>query len=627
MRGELEKTIFPCTPYGCLVPRSEGHWRSQLREGEERGRDRALEDRRLARRRPLHVASRDDDHLPLAHHRPQAPLPAGGHPRRCHRADGDGQGRLDQAGRRRHRLRHQRPRAARRKAEALRRRGLRGGEQSGRLHHARARRSGADDRRDARPQHLPASGQPSTQTGQQEMLFNINRFHAVVLFTWQFAMFFASQMIFPIFSNYVPKWRCSPNELFSKNCTAFEACRSTVQFEYEYFHSSALEYDWICGSRSYFASLYSQIQFGGVLLGTIFFGSLSDCFGRKPISIVAISSGLTSTVLSGLAPTWYLLLASRFFIGLSIGGIIVVQRMALRAFFNWGTARLMVTAVCWFFPHWRHASIACAVVASPMLLSVIFVFPESPTWLHNKGRLQDMRKSEQKAARFAGVKYVEKEPEPIVRKKTLLDLLRDGTLVKRIFVLSFMWFTAATCGYATDLNSSNISGHLFLNQVLFSVLIAVSKFFLVGFDSYYTQFSRRNLHQYSQFISVWILVANLAGTIFIEYTWDACYLCAVEAMPTDMRATSMGTCSLIARLGAICAPTLTFLSHVWAPSPYLAVVVLGAINLAVSYAWLIETKGVNLDKVKLEGAETEEETKIRAPPAAPEVAITANKEA
>uniref|UniRef100_A0A1I8ATF9 Uncharacterized protein n=1 Tax=Steinernema glaseri TaxID=37863 RepID=A0A1I8ATF9_9BILA len=34
-----------------------------------------------------------------------------------------------------------------------------------------------------------------------EMLFNINRFHAFVLVTWQFSIFFASQQIFPIFSN------------------------------------------------------------------------------------------------------------------------------------------------------------------------------------------------------------------------------------------------------------------------------------------------------------------------------------------------------------------------------------------------------------------------------------------
>ncbi|KAI6177299.1 hypothetical protein M3Y97_00891600 [Aphelenchoides bicaudatus] len=445
------------------------------------------------------------------------------------------------------------------------------------------------------------------------MLFQINRFHALVLVTWQFAILFASQMIFPIFSNYVPKWRCSPAEQFSKDCIAFEKCRNTtIEFEYEYFHSTAIEFDWICGAKAYWASFYSQVQFGGVLLGTILFGSLSDCFGRKPVAIFVLTCGLTFQIFSGLAPTWQLLLATRFVIGLSIGGTIVVvctfvmelilpqQRMALRAFFNWGTA--------------RSASIACALTASPMLIFVIFVFPESPTWLHNKGRLQKMRESEQKMARVAGVKYVEKEPEPIVRQKTILDLVRDGTLLKRITVLWCMWFTAAICGYAIDLNSSNISA-----------------------------FSRRNLHQYSQLVviicfliltvlalidehSIWILVINLIGTVFIEYTWDAVYLCAVEAVPTNMRATSMGSCSLIGRIGAICAPTLTFFNRFWAPSVFVTVVVLGIVNLIVSYCWLVETKNVNLDKVKLESNPTEEEMKMM-PTDATELTPTKNNNA
>ncbi|KAI6215476.1 hypothetical protein M3Y94_00389200 [Aphelenchoides besseyi] len=471
------------------------------------------------------------------------------------------------------------------------------------------------------------------------MLFKINRFHAFALVTWQFAIFFASQLIFPIFSNYVPKWRCvGSNSTFAKDCKVYETCKTNVEFENNYFHSSAIEYKWICGPDAYFASLYGQIQFVGALLGTILFGSLSDCFGRKPISLIVVGGGLIATVCSGLAPSWQLLLLSRFFIGLSIGGTIVVvctfvmesilpeQRMALRAFFNWGTARLMLTLICYFFPDWRSASIACAVMACPMILTIVFVFPESPTWLHNKGRLQEMRESEKKAARFAGVKYVEKEPDPIVRNKSILDLLRDGTLVKRISVLWCMWFTAAICGYATDFNSSNISGHLYINQVLFSVLIAFSKILLVTFDTLYPAFSRRNLHQFSQLIviisfliltvlvtfdehSIWILIVNLAGTMFIEYTWDACYLVAVESMPTNVRATSMGTCSLMARLGAIFAPLLAYLNHLWAPSAYLAVVLLGLVNLLISYAWLVETKGVNLDKVKLEGT-TEEEMKM-----------------
>jgi len=62
---------------------------------------------------------------------------------------------------------------------------------------------------------------------------------------------------------------------------------------------------------------------------------------------------------------------------------------------------------------------------------------------------------------------------------------------------------------------------------------------------------------------------------------------------------------MMARAGAILAPTLTHLNIYWAPSAYLAVVVLGSVNLVVSFALLVETKGVRLETVKLDDAAEE----------------------
>lgn len=49
-----------------------------------------------------------------------------------------------------------------------------------------------------------------------------------------------------------------------------------------------------------------------------------------------------------------------------------------------------------------------------------------------------MRESEQKMADIAGVKYVEKDPEPIVRRKTIMqvfgmEVLMDEVRLKRTF--------------------------------------------------------------------------------------------------------------------------------------------------------------------------------------------------
>ncbi|KAL3096682.1 hypothetical protein niasHT_025110 [Heterodera trifolii] len=228
-------------------------------------------------------------------------------------------------------------------------------------------------------------------------------------------------------------------------------------------------------------------------------------------------------------------------------------------------------------------------------------------------------------ARIAGVPFTAVVHRSVPEKeRTFRDLVHEKALFKRVAVLWVMWFTAAICGYSIDLNSAFISGDLYLNQSLLSILIAFSKIVLVLIDTYFPRFSRRNLHQCSQLVVIlcfvllsWlvlvdhhgigILLINVIGTVFIEFTWDACYLCAVESVPTPLRASSVGSCSLVARIGALFAPMLVFLNSFWAVSVYLAVVLLGTLNLMVSCLWLVETKGISLDSVRLAQMSAEDE--------------------
>ncbi|PIO56738.1 hypothetical protein TELCIR_21861, partial [Teladorsagia circumcincta] len=113
---------------------------------------------------------------------------------------------------------------------------------------------------------------------------------------------------------------------------------------------------------------------------------------------------------------------------------------------------------------------------------------------------------------------------------TLCEMWQTRGLFRRLTVLWLMWFVAAFCSYGTDLNSNTIYGNLFVNQIMFGVLIMISK---LGWA---------------------VLVVNLLGTVFNEYTWDACFLCTVESLETSCRASGTGSCSLMARVGAILAP-------------------------------------------------------------------------
>ncbi|CAJ0581031.1 unnamed protein product, partial [Mesorhabditis spiculigera] len=467
--------------------------------------------------------------------------------------------------------------------------------------------------------------------------FGINRFHFLLLVTWQFTMYFASQMIFSIFANYYPRWQQPDTLAYTKDCGVYNMYNgTTVALEPPAYSSAALEFHWICQTE-YFQTFFSQAVFAGVLLGTFSFGTISDAFGRKPIAGFALCLGATMNFLMALAPNIYLLLLVRFFMGLSIGGSLVVvctyvmemlepqQRMALRAFINWGVARLMLTIVCYEFPDWRTSSMINAAMVTPAILLVVFLFPESPNWLHHKNKNEQLVQSEKKIAKLAGIPYTPGVHRPVERSKNFFEMLKTGGLKKRLAVLWTMWFSASICGYATDLNSSTILGDLYWNQVVFSVLIAVSKMVLVVVDANFAWFTRRRLHQGSQAVvcvcfliltimtvfnlyldSIAFLVINVIGTVFIEYTWDACYLCAVESIETSSRASATGSCSFVARIGALIAPVLKLLNQKWAPSLYLIVTVVGTINLIVSYTLLIETKNVDLDRVTSGGHTAEE---------------------
>jgi hypothetical protein len=194
----------------------------------------------------------------------------------------------------------------------------------------------------------------------------INRFHVIVFFTWQLCNYSMMQQLFPIFSNYSPRFRCggsNDSAAFDKNCTALAECPADmVEYEDQPFYSTVLEFDLACGPHAYIPSLITSMQFFGVLIGTITYSHLADKFGRRPISLMCVSLGILFVVLSGslaifcfqtnveclgASPSWLILLILRFFVGTSIGGTVVVvytyvieliepqQRMFLRAFFNW----------------------------------------------------------------------------------------------------------------------------------------------------------------------------------------------------------------------------------------------------------------------------------------------------
>ncbi|CAJ0580632.1 unnamed protein product, partial [Mesorhabditis spiculigera] len=423
--------------------------------------------------------------------------------------------------------------------------------------------------------------------------YNANRFHYFVFITWQTSIFLGTQMLFTIFAGYTPKWRCNDNEEFTTNCVSYAKCGGNVTFEPAPFGSIVMEFEKYCDGEevSTYKRYYSQAIFFGVFFGTIAWGWLADIFGRKPIAITVFTGIIVLNICTAYLQSAHSILGVRAIFGFTLGGSLTAvwsycnelllphQRIMLRAFFNWGSGRMILTLICFLLPTWRAASIAVSLAAIPGLLVIIFVLPESPIWLHNKG---------------------------------MLSLLASKDMLQKLLVLWFVWWVSATCAYANDLQSNSLSGNLYLNQMVFGFIIYISKWVMAWADRTYPLFSRRLLHQSSQMSTCIVFLAmsicvltenkglfltalNIIGCVLIEFTWDANQMCAVESFPTVCRASAVGSCSLVARIGALMAPQLAFYGSIWPPAVYVTVFVLGLINFFVAYFGMAETKNINLE--------------------------------
>jgi hypothetical protein len=117
---------------------------------------------------------------------------------------------------------------------------------------------------------------------------------------------------------------------------------------------------------------------------------------------------------------------------------------------------------------------------------------------------------------------------------SIRDLFANWTITKRTLILCLLWFTASLSSFANDLNSPTLAGDLYLNQILFAIMIALSKvvrhrlchlgsfstYIFVHFqaifflDSFVPQFSRRALHQIPQACVVVCFAAMMLISIF-----------------------------------------------------------------------------------------------------------------
>ncbi|XP_023167195.2 organic cation transporter protein [Drosophila hydei] len=407
-------------------------------------------------------------------------------------------------------------------------------------------------------------------------------------------------------------------------------CSSYVYDQSKYLNSAVTEWNMVC-SRSLLSATSDSLFMVGVLLGSFFFGQLSDKLGRKPTFFAALVTQLIFGVVAGVAPEYFSYTISRLIVGATTSGVFLVAYViamemvgstyrlfagvAVQMFFSVG---FMLTAGFAYFIHdWRWLQIAITLPGL-LFMSYYWIVPESARWLLSKGRKDEAFVIIEKAARVNRVKIPSEiyaqlvdEAEEIKRKNALaaaqpaasvFDLLRYPNLRRKTLLIFFDWFVNSGVYYGLSWNTNNLGGNQLVNFVI-SGAVEIPGYVLLLFTL--NRFGRRTILCGTMLVAGisllltiivpsdmnWLLIAcAMIGKLAITSSYGTVYIFTAEQFPTVVRNVGLGASSMVARVGGILAPYLNLLGEIWRPLP---LVICGALSLTAGLLSLMLPETLN----------------------------------
>ncbi|XP_054263783.1 organic cation transporter protein-like isoform X2 [Macrosteles quadrilineatus] len=369
-------------------------------------------------------------------------------------------------------------------------------------------------------------------------------------------------------------------------------------------HSSTVtEWDLVCDRLPLKSNVQSSIALGK-FVGGFLFGFIADKYGRKSSFVLACLTYVVTGPLAAFAPSYWLFIVARFFIGTAGSGCYESaytlltelaskdRRAMLGCVYNmsYPFGYITLSLIALMFPAWRTLQLA---VSLPMLLLLFhcWLLPESPRWLMTQGRQIEawaVVKSIDASVvppTFENITNIQGEEGPYVPLfKRILDGIRKlfalfGTkeLCRRICISYFTWFVAALSYYVLALNADNFSSNRYVYLALAGLVEAPSYvlpllilMFLGRKSTAALLFLLSGLALISILLipqenKLLILVVALLGRFADSAVFAVIILHTSELFPTSNRNTAIGTSLAVSQLGSISAPYVVDIlgKYVW----------------------------------------------------------------
>ncbi|KAK7500412.1 hypothetical protein BaRGS_00008319 [Batillaria attramentaria] len=378
------------------------------------------------------------------------------------------------------------------------------------------------------------------------------------------------------------------------------------------------EWSLVCDQK-WVSSTITSVQMAGVLLGALVAGQAADIWGRKKTSILMLIGQVLFSLVNAFSPDWIVFIITRCGAGFCGGGYLVPYfaltmeftdinwRTVLGAIPAWPIGASLLALVAWLLHDWQYIGIYVAAFTVPFLVAWFFM-PESVRWLLVHGRVEEAQailcraarqngKPQPDATRTRALASAEASKARADRTYTFLDLFRTGALARRSFLLFFVWFSSGAVFYFLAFGAENLSGNLYLNLFLLSIVDApaqlISAYLNNKIGRRWTAFA---LYMLAGVTSVAVIITkalDVSGSvvnglvIFSKLAmgggWAAVLVFSAENFPTVVRNIGYGACNTASRVGAILAPQLVFL---YTTSPAVPYAIVAALMVLSSLAFL-----------------------------------------